>query len=46
VTRTFEPLADRVGPPPTDDDVPEAERITTVYRPQLRIVEVGLTPPE
>jgi len=46
VTRTFEPLADGIGPPPTDDDVPEPERITTVYRPQLRIVEVGITPPE
>jgi vancomycin resistance protein YoaR len=46
VTRTFEPLADRTGAVPTDRDVPEPERITTVYRPQLRIVEVGITPPE
>ena len=44
VTRTFEPLVTGSGPAPTEEPVPAPERTTTVYRPQLRIVEVGIPP--
>lgn len=44
VTRTFEPLVGRTGPDRTEDLMPEPERNVTVYRPQLRIVEVGVPP--